>query len=63
MYIYKYFTGRCEDLGKDLPPVVREFKASPECATGSRFEQVFFFQKSTRKLLHKFVYTKTTTQM
>lgn len=28
----RYF--RCNDLGKDLVPVVQEFKASTECATG-----------------------------
>lgn len=30
----RYF--RCEDLGRDLVPVVQEFKASSECATGSK---------------------------
>lgn len=28
----RYF--RCEDLGRDLVPVVQEYKASSECATG-----------------------------
>eukprot|EP00802_Teleaulax_amphioxeia_P014148 Tamp_14209.p1 GENE.Tamp_14209~~Tamp_14209.p1 ORF type:complete len:265 (+),score=44.94 Tamp_14209:263-1057(+) len=32
----RYF--RCEDLGRDLVPVVQEFKASSECATGKKTE-------------------------
>jgi 3-hydroxyanthranilate 3,4-dioxygenase len=27
---------RCEDLARDLPPIVKAFKASHECATGQR---------------------------